>query len=99
MTYGQGRFVSNIGPYLYYLYKHSHNFKIKNYFVHLHNIGPNTHTLKCRNEDYQYYSNRTQCGLMYGHNGVNNFIAFILERLSLINNNRYTYSMNGIIDS
>jgi hypothetical protein len=26
-------------------------------------------TLKCRNEDYQYYSNRTQCGLMYGHNG------------------------------
>ena len=35
----------------------------------LHNIGPNTHTLKCRNEDYQYYSNCTQCGLMYGHNG------------------------------
>ena len=34
-----------------------------------YNIGPNTHTLKCRNEDYQYYSNRTQCGLMYGHNG------------------------------
>jgi hypothetical protein len=31
-------------------------------------IGPNTHTLKCRNEDYQYYSNRTQCGLIYGHN-------------------------------
>ena len=30
---------------------------------------------------------------------VNNFIAFILERLSLINNNRYTYSMNGIINS
>jgi hypothetical protein len=28
-----------------------------------------------------------------------NFIAFILERLSLINNNRYTYSMNGIINS
>jgi hypothetical protein len=26
-------------------------------------------TLKCWNEDYQYYSNRTQCGLMYGHNG------------------------------
>jgi hypothetical protein len=22
-------------------------------------IGPNTHTLKCRNEEYQYYSNRT----------------------------------------
>ena len=34
-----------------------------------HNIGPNTHTLKCRNEDYQYYSNRTQCSLMYGNNG------------------------------
>jgi hypothetical protein len=30
---------------------------------------------------------------------VNNFIAFILERLSLINNNRCTYSMNGIINS
>ena len=34
-----------------------------------HNIGPNTYTLKCRKEDYQYYSNRTQYGLMYGHNG------------------------------
>jgi hypothetical protein len=34
-----------------------------------YNIGPNTHTLKCRNEDYQYLSTRTQCGLMYGHNG------------------------------
>ena len=35
----------------------------------LHNIGRNIHTSKCRNEDDQYYSNRTQCGLMYGHNG------------------------------
>ena len=34
-----------------------------------HNIGRNTHTLKCRNEDYQYYSNRMQRGLIYGHNG------------------------------
>ena len=33
-----------------------------------HTIGPNTHTLKYRNEDYQYNNNRTQCGLMYGHN-------------------------------
>jgi hypothetical protein len=48
-----------------YLYN---SFKIRNYFVHL-DIGPNTHTLKCRNKDYQYYSNRTQCGLMYGYNG------------------------------
>jgi hypothetical protein len=35
---------------------------------------------------------------MYKRIFVNNFIAFILERLSLINNNRYTYSMNGIIN-
>jgi hypothetical protein len=33
------------------------------------------------------------------HELVNNYIAFILEILSLINNNRYTYSMNGIINS
>ena len=32
-------------------------------------MGPTTHTLKCRNENYQYYSKRTQCGLMYGQNG------------------------------
>jgi hypothetical protein len=44
--------------------------KLKTILFTWHNIGPNMHTgtLKCRNEDYQYYSNRTQCGLMYGHN-------------------------------
>ena len=34
-----------------------------------HNINLNTHTLKCGNENYQYYSNHTQCGLMHGHTG------------------------------
>jgi hypothetical protein len=34
-----------------------------------------------------------------GNAFLKNFIAFILERLSLINNNRYTYSMNGLINS
>ena len=44
--------------------------KLKNYLLHLEiYIGRNTHTLKCRNEDYQYYSNRPQCRLMHGHNG------------------------------
>jgi hypothetical protein len=38
-------------------------------FTWEHNINQNTHTLKCWNEDYQYYSNHTQCGLMHGHNG------------------------------
>ena len=44
--------------------------KLKKIFCSLgasiYNINRNTHTLKCRNEDYQYYSKGMQCVLMHG---------------------------------